>query len=241
MHRPLKRLAPGGRGAVLFIHGINATPRFFDAYAAAVPADWSVHCLLLPGHGGTVRDFAVHPAAAWEVHVRDALEELRALHERVYIVGHSLGALLAIREAVRDDRCIAGMVLLCVPLRIWSRPTAWVKSVRKGLFPCREHRVLNPYYGTEKDWRIWRYIGWIPRYRELFALSADARRQVAGLRVPTVAFMAGRDEQVSLRSERCMEGNPAITLRRMPRSGHDEFAPEDKAEILRTLTEMLSA
>ena len=116
MHQPLKRIVPGAKAAVLFIHGINATPRFFDEYITALPADISVHSLLLPGHGGTVMDFGRHGAKEWEAHVRAAIEELRAAHERVYIMAHSLGTLLAIREAVRDDRNLAGMLLLCVPL-----------------------------------------------------------------------------------------------------------------------------
>ena len=49
MHSELKRIVPGAKSAVLFVHGINATPRFFDEYAAALPADFSVHNLLLPG------------------------------------------------------------------------------------------------------------------------------------------------------------------------------------------------
>ena len=238
MHEPFKRIIPGAKDAVLFVHGINATPRFFDEYVAAVPGDWSVHNILLPGHGGTVKDFGKHSAREWEEHVRACLNELRASHERVHIVAHSLGTLLAIREAVRDDAGIAGMLLLCVPLRIWSRPSALVRNACKGLGGKASAEELRTCYGTEVDWRIWRYIGWIPRYLELFALSRDARRKVSRLTVPTRAFMAGKDEQVSLRSEKCMAGNPAITLRRMPKSRHHEFAPEDKAAILSALRDM---
>ena len=37
MHQPFKRIVPGAESAVLFVHGINATPRFFDEYVAALP------------------------------------------------------------------------------------------------------------------------------------------------------------------------------------------------------------
>lgn len=238
MHAPMKRIVPGARAGVLFIHGINATPRFFDEYAAALPADVSVHSLLLPGHGGTVKDFGAHGAKAWETHVRAAIEELRAAHERVYIMAHSLGTLLAIREAVRDDRNLAGMLLLCVPLRIWSRPTAWLRNLHRVLQPAKYAEEMRTNYGTEVDWRLWRYIGWIPRYGELFALSRDARKKVSSLRVSCHVFMARHDEQVSLRSEKCMAGNPAIRLQRMPDSSHHLFAPEDKAAIRAALVNM---
>lgn len=238
VHSELKRIIPGAKNAVLFVHGISATPRFFDEYVAVLPADFSVHNILLPGHGGTVKDFGRHSAKEWEAHVRTCLNDLRACHERVYIVAHSLGTLLAIREAVRDDTRIAGMLLLCVPLRIWSRPTAWWGKLAKGLGGKASREELRTCYGHEVDWRIWRYIGWVPRYLELFALSRDARQKVSRLNVPTLAFMAGNDEQVSLRSEKCMAGNPAITLRRMEKSSHHLFTPEDKASIRKALLGM---
>ena len=238
VHSELKRIIPGAKNAVLFVHGINATPRFFDEYVAVLPADFSVHNILLPGHGGTVKDFGRHSAKEWEAHVRTCLNELRAAHERVYIMAHSLGTLLVIREAVRDDTRIAGMLLLCVPLRIWSKPAAWWGKLAKGLGGKASQEELHTCYGHEVDARIWRYIGWIPRYLELFALSKDARQKVSRLTVPTVAFMAGRDEQVSLRSEKCMAGNPAITMKRMPRSTHHLFTLEDKASVTAALLAM---
>lgn len=238
MHRAFKRIVPGAKKAVLFVHGINATPRFFDAYMAALPKDVSVHSLLLPGHGGSVAEFGRHSAAEWEAHVHAALGELRAAHERVYIMAHSLGTLLTIREAVRDDTGIAGLLLLCVPLRIWSKPTAWGGKLAKGLGGKASREELQTCYGHEVDARLWRYIGWIPRYLELFMLSKEARRVVQQVRVPTVVFMAGRDEQVSLRSETCMRGNPAIMMKRMPQSTHHLFTPEDKAAVTAALLTM---
>ena len=93
MHSEYRRIVPGAQKAVLFVHGINATPRFFDEYAAALPADVSVHNLLLPGHGGSVRDFGRHSAAEWESHVRAALDDLRKRHEQV---------------SRRSEKCMAG-------------------------------------------------------------------------------------------------------------------------------------
>ena len=241
MHSEYRRIVPGAKKAVLFVHGINATPRFFDEYAAALPADVSVHNLLLPGHGGSVRDFGRHSAAEWESHVRAALDDLRKSHEQVYIVAHSLGTLLAIREAVRDESRIAGMLLLCVPLRIWSRPTAWWGKLAKGLGGKAAQEELRTCYGTEVDWRVWRYIGWIPRYLELFRLSKEARQIVRRVNVPVRVFMAGKDEQVSRRSEKCMAGHPSITISRMENSSHHIFTQEDKAAIRAALLDMCGA
>ena len=182
MHREYKRIVPGAKKAVLFVHGIVSTPRFFDEYIAVLPEDVSVHSVLLPGHGGDVREFGRHSAGEWEAHVRAALEELRASHERVYIMAHSLGTLLSIREAVRDDTRIAGMLLLCVPLRIWVKPSGMLSKLGKGVGLSREED-LHRYYGIRQDWRFWRYVRWIPRYLELFAISRAVRREIHLLKV----------------------------------------------------------
>lgn len=238
MHTPLKRIVPGAQCAVLFVHGIVSTPRFFDDFAALIPADWSVHSVLLPGHGGTVKDFGRHSAKEWAAHVRHALDELRQTHERVYIVAHSLGTLLTIRAAAADSARIAGMLLLCVPLRIWAKPSALVRNALKGVGLAEKTAALHTYYGVEQDWRVWRYVRWIPRYLELFAESAAARKEISRLNVPARVYMAAKDELVSLRGERLMADHPAITLARLPDSQHHEFAPADKAALLDALRDM---
>ncbi len=237
LHAPVKRIVPGAKNAVIFIHGIVATPRFFDGLVASLPADWSVHSLLLPGHGGTVADFGRASSAAWASHVHRAVEEMRQSHEHIYLVGHSLGTLLAIRETVRNDAKIAGMLLLCVPLRIRVKPSAMVRNTLKGLGFAQKGPPLHTCYGVEQDWRAWRYIGWIPRYLELFRESAAARREVSRLTVPALALMAKKDELVSLRSAKELEGT-AVQVRVLPGAGHHEFSPEDWAIVTAALREV---
>ncbi len=231
LHAQVKRIVPGAACAVLFIHGIVGTPRMFDKWVDMVPETWSLHNMLLPGHGGTAADFGRASMQKWTEHVRHALDELRQSHERVYIVGHSMGTLLAIREAVRNDKKIAGMLLLCVPLRIFPEPIAMLKKLPKGLGIGDSGAPLHTYYGIAPEWRVWRYIRWIPRYLELFGESRAARRDVKRLTVPTAALMAERDELVSLRSERDMADVPCITLMRLPNAKHYDH-PLQAQEII---------
>ncbi len=235
VHAPVKRIVPGARCAALFIHGIVGTPRMFDEWAEQVPADWSLHNLLLPGHGGTAADFGRASMAQWREHVRHALHELRATHDQVYIMAHSMGSLLAIREAVRDDAQIAGMLLLCVPLRIFPEPIAMLRKLPKGLGVGDSGAPLYTYYGIAPEWRVWRYIRWIPRYLELFRESRAARRDVKRLTVPATALMAQRDELVSLRSERDMVDVPCVTVMRLPDARHYEYPPQAREIIARCL------
>lgn len=237
IHAPFERLVPGACQAVLFVHGILSTPRFWDDFVQAVPPDVSVVSVLLPGHGGSVADFGRVPWGAWQSHVDQTVDRLLATHSRVYLVGHSMGALLSILRAVRCPEGIAGLILMAVPLRIAVKPSAVVHNMLKGVGLAESPEELASYYGTSQDWRVWRYIPWIPRYLELFRLSRDARRALPGLTVPTRAFMHGRDELVSRRSCRLLEACPAVTLTMLPDSMHHDISEPDRALILAALRE----
>lgn len=235
MHQTRRRMVPGATRAVLFIHGIVGTPRFWDDYTEAIPQDWSLVNLLLPGHGGTVADFGRVRRGEWLQAVETELDALLAAHERVYVVGHSMGTLLAILAARKRPERIAGLLLLAVPLRIFARPRALIGNVLKGVGLGEKPEELAKYYGTAQDWRAWRYIPWIPRYLELFSLSRRARRELPELTTPASAFMCARDEMIARRSCTMMAEAPCVTLTMLPGSTHHGIAPEDRALLMDAL------
>lgn len=237
-HAPLKRIVPGARTAELMIHGVNATPRFFDEFVQATPQDVSVHNLLLPGHGAGVLDFARTEKNAWRLHVEQALQELCETHEQVFLVGHSLGAALAIRCAERAGSRVKGMLLIAPPLRIRVRLRGLVKNICMGAGLVGDPEKLRRYYGTEIDLRVWRYLGWIPRYAELLAECRVARRVFPQIAIPARVFLSPRDEMVSMRTRGETEKCPAATFLLLPDSGHYEFSPEDEAMLLSAYREM---
>ena len=58
MHKEYKRIVNGADSAVLFIHGILGTPNHFKEFIPLVPKEYSVHNLLLDGHGKGVKEFS---------------------------------------------------------------------------------------------------------------------------------------------------------------------------------------
>ena len=238
MHAPRERIVPGAQTAVVFIHGIVSTPRFWDDFTAALPQDVSFINLLLPGHGGTVRDFGRVRRGAWRQHVHEALLRMKNTHAQVYLVGHSMGALLSILEAADEPEGIAGLMLMATPLRIRVKPSAMLSNMLKGIGLTQSREELAKYYGTEQDWRVWRYIGWIPRYVELFALSRQARQALPGLTTPTRAFQHGRDELVSPKSAALLKACPVVSLTILEGSMHHDIADADRRTVLDALRAM---
>ena len=85
-HDEVVRIIPGARTAVLLIHGICGTPNHFVGGIPLIewiPSDWSIYNLLLPGHGGTVEDFAKSSLKQWRCSVRRAFCALAKTHEQV--------------------------------------------------------------------------------------------------------------------------------------------------------------
>ncbi|MBQ8555817.1 MAG: alpha/beta hydrolase [Clostridia bacterium] len=242
-HDAVKRLVPAASTAVLFVHGILGTPRYFDGFVARIPETYSVHNLLLAGHGGTVADFGRASMAQWRQQVREALIELRGSHRRVLVVAHSLGTLLTLQALIDEPGLADALFLLAVPLRIFPKPRTALTNILVGLGATKPAspaiRAAQEAYGTDSDWRVWRYIPWIPRYLELFAQSAAIRRMLPRLTVPTQAYMSARDDLVSMRSCKALQKAACVTVTVLPESGHYHYAAKDRALLLERFTQMM--
>ena len=233
-HQPFQCIVPGSDTAVLFVHGIIGTPDQFFSLLPLVPKEWSVVSLLLPGHGGEVLDFAHSSMQFWQDHVRSAVSTLSLTHSRILLVGHSMGTLLAINEALRRPNQIAGLFLMAAPLVIGPK----CEAVPDGLRVIFDRTVGHP--GAESSQRacsihitpkLWQYLGWLPRYRELFHESFACRSRIRRIEISVTAVQSHRDELVSRRSCRYLEGLPCVDLHVLPNSRHFDYSAEDFAAL----------
>lgn len=220
-HSELTREAPGSRQAVLMIHGILGTPRHFDFLVPLVPDDWSVYAILLDGHGGRTEDFSRTSMKKWQAQVTKKLDELLERYDRVVIAAHSMGTLLAIQESVRRPEGIACLFLLQTPLRPWLKfKTACCSMllpfghvVKGGELMAGDSSI------TLTPW-LWKYLGWIPRFLELFTQCRRTRELLGQITVPCHCYQSRLDEMVSMRTCRDLEKHPHIGLTVLQNSGH---------------------
>jgi carboxylesterase len=109
---------PGaGRAAALCLHGLTGTPYEVRPLGEALSAA-GIAAIgpVLPGHNETPERLARIAHTEWLAAARDALHELREEHERVFVVGLSMGGLVALALAA-EERVDAAAVI-GVPLRI---------------------------------------------------------------------------------------------------------------------------
>ena len=232
MHREYKCIVEHSPKAILIIHGIVGTPNHFNAFVPLLPPDVSVYNILLDGHGKGVREFAQASMEKWKEQVSAAVAELSQTHEAIYIVGHSLGTLLAIEQAMKCDK-ITKLFLLAVPLQVSLKPRLFANSLKvyfNRIDPQNEELMaaINC-CGVENAKNPLRYIGRIPRFLELFAQIRHIRKTVDALQTPTLAFQSCRDEMVSRKSKELLERNPAVSVVELENSGHYYYEKTDLA------------
>ncbi len=229
-HKEYKRIVPEARAAILFVHGIVGTPNHFAEFVSQVAEGISVYNILLDGHGGSVRDFSHTSMQKWERQVRDAVDELTLSHTEVYIVAHSMGTLFAIDRAIENE-AVKGLFLFAVPLKIAPKPRM-VSNLYKVYFDkIKPDDVValaaKRCYGIAQDKNPFHYVGWLPRYFELFAKAKQTRARLSMLQTPTVAYQSARDELVSGKSAKMLKQNASVSVVELQNSGHYYYAPND--------------
>ena len=234
-HKELKRIVKNANTAILFIHGIVGTPNHFDDFIKLVPDHISIYNMLLDGHGREVEDFANTSMKKWETQVQKAVDELSKSHKTIYLAAHSMGTLLSIEQAIRCEK-IAKLFLLAVPIKLFLKPKMVTNSLKVFFNKIRpdDHLALaaKKAYGIEQDKNPIHYIGWIPRFLELFTKKNSTRRMLSLLKTPCFAYQSSKDEMVSIKSVKLLKQNPCIRVVELKKSGHFYYGKEDFAFLV---------
>lgn len=105
---------PGKNGRVgcLMLHGFMGSP-VSSRDMAAYLADQGiiVHCPLLPGHGNLPEKIVNVTRHDWIAEVEEALARLRELADQIFVMGHSMGAVLG-AYLIDKHPDIRGMIML---------------------------------------------------------------------------------------------------------------------------------
>jgi len=240
MHREFVRLVPGADTAVLFVHGIVGSPRHFRDVIPledAVPEGWSVYNVLLPGHGGSVEAFGRSSMKQWKEKVWRVFEELAKTHERILIVGHSMGTLFALQLALAYPEKVSQLFLIAVPMRPGLRLFGVMNVLRLAFGKIREDKPLEVatrlVCGVDATPLLWKYIPWVPRFLELFREIYITEQKMSSLTTPCVAWQSRRDELVMRHSRKVLERAGTLTVNELAGSTHFYYCPEDQQTLLR--------
>ena len=184
----------GGMGpAVLCLHGLTGTP-----YEVRPPAEelarlgFACYGPILPGHGESPRQLAATPFSSWVDAVLQAHDWLAGTHDQVFVLGQSMGGLLALRLA--QLRSVAGLALLAAPLRLGF----WVHHLVPLLARVLESVPKTPAIADPEARR--RHPGYsrmpLPAVRELIRLQTEVRPLLGRITAPLLLIYSPRDPTV---------------------------------------------
>jgi len=237
-HYETRRLVPEAKYAVLFIHGIVGSPNHFRTQIPLeelVPDTWSVYNIRLPGHGFSVKEFGQSNINKWRSYAFAAFEELAKNHEKIVIVGHSMGTLFAMQLALKFPEKVNQLFLIAVPMRPWVRLFGAVNCLRLAFGLIREDRPLEVatrnVCGLDTTPLVWRYIPWFPRFLELFAEIHRTEKVMGSLGVPCVAWQSKKDELVSNFSAPVLRKSGVMEVHELESSTHFYYDPRDAQQV----------
>lgn len=94
-HQPF--LWENGRSAALLLHGFPGTPAEIRPLAETIHRlGWTVQGLLMPGFGPQIPTLPQRRYQEWVEAAREALTNLQRQHERVVLIGYSMGEAVAL-------------------------------------------------------------------------------------------------------------------------------------------------
>lgn len=223
MHNEYKRIVNESDKAILFIHGIVGTPNHFKAFIPLVPHNISVYNVLLDGHGRGVKDFSNTSMSKWEAQINRIVDELSASHNEIFIVAHSLGCLLAIEQSIRNPK-ISKMFLLAVPLKLFLKPKMVSSSLKVYLNKIspddKVTLAAKECYGIEGSKNPLKYLGWLPRFFELFRKIKDTRKLTGLITARCQVYQSAQDELVSRSSVKYLRNTKNVSVIELGKSGH---------------------
>lgn len=128
----------------LMLHGFMGSPTSSRPMAEYLAAHGiSVHCPLLPGHGNLPEMIVNVTTHDWIAEAEEALAHLRTMADQIFILGHSMGAVLG-AYLIEKNPDLQGMVMLAPLYNVpdWRiRLSGVVKLFMPWFYPLKRKDV----------------------------------------------------------------------------------------------------
>jgi pimeloyl-ACP methyl ester carboxylesterase len=231
---------PSGWPPLVLLHGAGGSRLHWPPGIRRL-AGGDVFALDLPGHG----DSAGRPVSTLSGYAEHVLDWIRATAlEPVILVGHSMGAAIALIIALRRPQDVAGLVLVGASARLRVAPALLADSATRTGFPKAVDQVVEWSFSASTprsliDLARDRMIeaGHTAFHNDFQACeNFDVRTRLAEIQVPALVIQ-GEDDQMTPLSlaEELAAGLPNGGLASLPAVGHMVMLekPNQVAELLR--------
>jgi len=179
------------------------SPRQFDSLAEAVNKHGcSAATLLLPGHGGSAKNFASGTFESWQSHVDSEVERYSRDYQNIWLGGHSMGGLLAINAAVKFNRFVRGIFAIACPFKL-TMFSMYATKIRLRQFFCKKDDPIKAVYLSNSSIALTPNLLLHSRKpgAEMKKLMFAARNNLPEVCVPVTAVYSTSDELTSIESK----------------------------------------
>ncbi len=224
-----------GDVGALVLHGFSGSPTEIRGLAEHIAARGvAVHAPLLPGHGLHHSDLERSVRADWLNAARTALVELRRRHQKVIVIGQSMGGLLALSLAA-EHADLTAVIALAPALAVshlaqFSR----ISALLPRYIPKFEERMPDLVDPAQLQ-QVWSYSHTPLRaVREVLALAREVHRSLPRVCAPLLVVQGARDRTVRpVSSHRVMARAGSVTkeLMWLTGSGHIVAVDADREQV----------
>ena len=238
MHNPTFLKCDDADTAVIFIHGLFGSPNQFVELADAVyNMGCTCKCVLLPGHGGGMSEFAKSGVADWQQHLQNEIDKIKLDHKRVFLVGHSMGGLLALNASMLKENNISGVFLIATPLKVHIVDPKSILRKRQLLRFPKDNEIKSAYMklNSVKMPKRFVYLPPVRTIREFYKLMRQTEKRLPEVFVPVHMIHSRGDETTSYKSATLFYKGLRNTQRAtfsLDKSWH-AFYYDDEQEIVR--------
>lgn len=228
---------------IIFVHGIIGSPYRFKDFYPLVPNDISYVSVVLDGHGKKAKDFSNTSLEKWKDQIHSILISIKEKNQKIIYVGHSMGCLLGILESINDKNLIDYLFLLNVPLRAKLGFMTIKQCLKCAFGNSKKYDEMthcfkdNCCIETSKNPFV--YIGWIPRFFDLFKLMKETRKVITLITTPCICFHSGKDELVQQRTLKYLRKNPSLEIHIQEKAGHYYLNSSDTYEVTERFKNMI--
>ena len=240
--------AEGSSVGVLMLHGFMGSPLSSRALSEYLNRRGiTIHCPLLPGHGHYPDKYAGITHQDWLAEAEEGLQTLRGWRDEIFLMGHSMGNVLAARLTQLDDD-IRGMVMLAPTYDVPDKRLRWLRLLRYVMpwFPAHkikktrkiaEERIVD--YHPDFDFDAPDAEERIAEIARMPTSGIDEMRKTLDLgkslwgkvSVPAIILQGTRDVAIFPNSGEIicqMLGSPDKELKLFKKAGHELMRPFSK-------------
>lgn len=203
----------GGSTGILLVHGFTGSPAELLLLGEFLNrAGFTVLGVRLAGHATNERDLARTTRADWFRSVLDGYALLRGVCDKIFAIGHSMGALLSLKLSTLKK--IDRLVTISAPIFLDESQHAELLPLREkcaGLFVKKSHRNLpNVPPAVNQTYRKMPLLS----VHELIALIEEVKKILPQVKVPLLILHGTEDHTAKFSSAEFLLNSVASSVKK---------------------------